>query len=274
MSIRFEELTREQLSGMASQGYAVVVPLGACEQHGPHLPTGTDNLICDEVSRRAVAEAVDMGAKLILAPLIPVGSSAHHIAFGGTISFSSATYLSILKDIGISLADSGFKRLIFLNGHGGNEHLMHQAASDLAVTHLTWTASASYWNIAREALAAACLDQAFSVPGHAGGFETSLILSLAPETVDASRIGREHPRRPWLTAGPPGAFIGKHGELTGMDGYTDPAKLATAEQGEQYLNTIAAAVSRWLLTKWKTMDGDIRAEADTSGTFAPNMKGG
>ncbi|OOC61381.1 creatininase family protein [Paenibacillus ihbetae] len=270
MFTRFDKLTREQLNGMASQGYAVVVPLGACEQHGLHLPTGTDNFICDEISRRAVAEAVDMGARLILAPLLPVGSSAHHIAFGGTISFSSATYLSILKDIGASLADSGFNRLIFLNGHGGNEHLMHQAASDLAVTHLAWTASASYWNVAREALAAACPEEIFPVPGHAGGFETSLILSLAPETVCDDRIGCMHPRRPWMAAGPSGAFIGKQGELTGVDGYTDPSGLATGEQGERYLNTIAAAVAKWLLATWKTMDGDTQAETDGSGNFAPN----
>lgn len=244
----FQRYTREELKAMAQKGYAVVVPLAATEQHGPHLTVDTDSMICDHISRGAVEMALAKGnVNLLLAPMMSIGSSDHHKVFGGTISFSPETYSRVLKDIGDSLVKAGFHKIIYLNAHGGNEHIMHQTAQNLAVEHPIWTASGSYWNIAKEALIAMNADEVGPTPGHAGGFETSLMLSLAADSVRHEEIAREHPSNTWDRSLPPKTFLGRQGELTGIDGYTDSAYLASRQKGKEYLDVIIEAVADWLV---------------------------
>jgi creatinine amidohydrolase len=256
-SILFQDYTRDEIGGLAADGCALVLPLGATEQHGPHLPTGTDSMVCERVALRAAEAASNAGgAKLLLAPLLPIGSSDHHVAYGGTLSISSSTYVGVLRDIGKSAILSGFRKLIFLNGHGGNEHAMHQAAQDLAVDFAVWTASASYWNVARRALSSVEGADAVSIPGHAGLFETSLVLAASPELVKTDRFAAEHPRRNWDGAMPAGAFLGRHPLLTGIDGYTDSPSGATRKLGEDFEGAVVASVADWLTDVYRIMEGD------------------
>lgn len=252
-SILYHDLTREDITEKAREGYMAVIPLAATEQHGPHLPVFTDSLICDHITREAVQKAAS-SIPVLLCPLLPIGCSNHHLSFGGTLSFSSATYLQMLRDIGESLALNGFRKIVFLNGHGGNDPIMHQTANDLAVKHPIWTASASYWSIAREALRMVNADEVGMVPGHAGGFETAAILALREDLVRVDRISTEHGEREWIQSGPPGTFIGRHKELTGVDGYTDAPYKATKEKGSLYLNTISQSVSDWLVQVYRSME--------------------
>jgi len=252
-SILFHDKTRDEISEAARNGYAVVVPLAATEQHGPHLPVFTDSIICEHISTQAVLKA-SQAVPILLAPLLTIGCSNHHLGFGGTISFSSMTYLQMLRDMGESLITCGFRKIIFLNGHGGNEQLMTQTTNDLAVRHPVWTASSSYWTIARAVLEEINADEVGLVPGHAGGFETAAVLALQPGLVRTEQIGATHPKREWIGLGPPGTFIGKHKELTGYDGYSDSANRATAEKGKHYLETIVASVSAWLVMTCRVID--------------------
>lgn len=258
----FHEHTREQIKRMAGEGYMAVVALAATEQHGPHLPVNTDSLIGRFVASRAVEQAA-REAPLLLCPLLPIGCSEHHVAYGGTLSFSPDTYLSMLRDIGESLAAGGFRKIAFLNAHGGNEWLMHQAANDLAVKHPIWTASASYWNLSREELRLEKAEEAGMVPGHAGGFETSAVMALREDLVAAEHLASEHRQRDWVNAGPQGAFIGRHLELTGADGYTDAPIRATKERGERYLAAVVRGVAAWLVDAYRAMErgeSSIRSE--------------
>lgn len=251
--IWLSDYTREQITDMARRGGAVVVPLAATEQHGPHLPVFTDSLICEHIAVRA-AERAAKTVPVLLAPILTVGCSQHHLSFGGTVSFTSATYLQMLRDIGESLVTDGFRKIIFLNGHGGNEPIMHQTANDLAVRHPIWTASASYWSVAREALQAVNASEVGLVPGHAGGFETSVVMAIRPDLVRTDRIGPVHTGRPWINAGPPGAFMGRHQELTGVDGFTDAAHLASPDKGKRYLDAIVDSVGAWLVRTVQAME--------------------
>jgi creatinine amidohydrolase len=251
--VSFSDYTREEITTMARQGYAVVIPLAATEQHGPHLPVFTDSIIGDYIAVKAAEQALN-AVPLLLAPLLPIGCSQHHLAFGGTLSFTSTTYMHVLRDIGESLVKDGFSKIIFLNGHGGNEPIMHQTANDLAVQYPIWTASASYWSVAREALQAVNASEVGMVPGHAGGFETSAVMAIRPDLVRTDCIASEHTGRPWINSGPPGAFIGRHQELTGVDGYTDAAVHATEEKGRIYLDAIIDSVSLWLIRTIKSME--------------------
>ena len=101
----------------ASCDKIVLLPLGAVEQHGPHLGTGTDT---DIVTSLATAAEMQRQDKIILAPGLPFGSSHHHLSFGGTISLSADLYVQVVTDLVRSLLQCGFRRIILLNGHGGN----------------------------------------------------------------------------------------------------------------------------------------------------------
>jgi creatinine amidohydrolase len=249
----FHHHTREEVARLAASGCPVIIPLAATEQHGPHLPVFTDSLIGEHVVYGAVSRANEQ-TPMLVTPVFAVGCSEHHLRFSGTISFTSSTYLHMLNDIAESLVTCGFTKIIFVNGHGGNEKIMHQITSDIAVKHPVWTASASYWSVAAEALQEVQASEVGMVPGHAGGFETSLIMAIAPELVKHEHITDTHIQRPWINSGPPGAFIGRHKELTGYDGYTDAANLATADKGAKYLDAIVNALSEWLLHITKQMN--------------------
>lgn len=252
-TIFMADLDREAISERARGGGAIIVPLAATEQHGPHLPVSTDSLICDYIVRQATGLAAQQ-ADVLVAPLVAVGSSHHHLAFGGTISYSSITYLQLLRDIGESLVKAGFGKIIFLNGHGGNEPAMVQTANDLAVAHPIWTASASYWSIARERMQQMNASELGMVPGHAGGFETAAVMALRPELVREEKLAESHTMREWINAGPAGTFVGKHGELTGYDGYTDAPFKATAAAGQRYLDAIVEEVGAWLVGTVQAME--------------------
>ena len=95
----------------------VIVPIGSLEQHGQHLPLLTDTMINTEICRRA---DIELGDAALFVPILYAGASDHHLRFPGTISFSLSTYTALLEDIVESLINSGFKRIVLFNSHGGN----------------------------------------------------------------------------------------------------------------------------------------------------------
>src|SRR5438552_13655640 len=86
----------------------LIIPLGATEQHGPHLPVGTDTMLVETIAERA-ALASRNSVFIVLGPTLPIGSSAYHVRFGGTISVATATYYRVLMDVGRSAAAGGFR---------------------------------------------------------------------------------------------------------------------------------------------------------------------
>lgn len=228
--IRWDESDRERLTRTLPEAL-VVLPMGATEQHGPHLPTGTDALLATEVAERAVTIAgVEATRDFVVAPSLRVGASDHHHPFGGTLSLRSETLLSVVLDIAHSLVRAGGRRLVLINGHGGNTGVCHAAAAaassrwDLGVAHL------DYWDVADPAA------DGTPVPGHAGAFETSMLLAGRPELV-APRPYRDSPP-PLEPANLHSAEVWRR-----IDGYTDQPDRADAARGEQWLDQISAAVA-------------------------------
>lgn len=249
----FQSLTRDEISKLASSGAAVLVPLGATEQHGPHLPSYTDSLICEYICETAISR-LNIQTPLIIAPMLSIGCSQHHLAFGGTLSFRSSTYLAMLQDIGESLIACGFTKIIFLNSHGGNESIMLQVANDLLVKHRIWVAAASYWNLVPTPIREQLKEEIGPMPGHAGIFETALVKALRPQWVKEDCMVTEHDSLPWLSTGMPNTLIGTHGLLTGRQGYTDAPIQATIEMGQQSLEIITQHVTSWLELTLQTME--------------------
>jgi len=251
---RLVEMTRAEANRVAPESL-LVVPLGATEQHGPHLPVGTDSMLVEAVAERAVLELRD-SFPVVLAPTLPVGSSAHHVPFGGTLSVTSLSFYRVLMDIGRSAASGGFRRMFYLNGHGGNHELAQVAARDLGLELPIAVGAGSWWAMAYDALIEAGSPTIQSIPGHAGGFETAAMMAMAGHLVRDPRPSR--PDQP--AADPP--FRSRfrtevHGSWKAIDGFTDNPAGASAELGARFLTVAAARVAADLGSFYSNSQADI-----------------
>lgn len=220
---RWQERTRDDLSELLP-GSTVVLPLGAVEQHGPHLPTGTDAIIVAEVAAACAAQAGASGRDIVLAPLLGVGVSAHHREFGGTLSLRPSTHLLVLEDILRSIADAGGRRVVILNAHGGNRGTAAAAAEAAAAATGLHVAHLDYWTVLDTA------SQDVSVPGHAGRFETSLMAHLRPELVQTSPHRDSSPR-----IGTAPMVVYSQQIWAAIDGFTDrPHCFSSADGGSSF----------------------------------------
>ncbi len=228
MTVLLHELDRRRLAEVASDTL-VVLPFGATEQHGPHLPIGCDNFIVERVSR-AAAERASTEIRVLVAPTMPYGSSHHHLRFGATLSLQTDTFFRAASDLVRSLAESGVRRIFLLNGHGGNDELLALVARDVALTSEATVGTASYWTVAWDDLVEAGAAAQGWLPGHAGYFETSVLLAAHPELVAAERPDRpgddwaDQLRRTPFRSEAPGAWLR-------IDGYTDSPARGDANAG-------------------------------------------
>ena len=251
---RLVEMTRAEANRVAPE-CLLVVPLGATEQHGPHLPVGTDSMLVEAVAERA-ATALRDSFPVVLAPMLPVGSSAHHVPFGGTLSITSVSFYSVLMDIGRSAASGGFRRMFYLNGHGGNHELAQVAARDLGLELPIAVGAGSWWAMAYDALIEAGSPTIRTIPGHAGGFETAAMMAMAGHLVRDPRPSR--PDQP--AADPPfrsGFRTEVHGSWKAIDGFTDNPAGASAELGARFLTVAAARVAADLGSFYSNSQADI-----------------
>jgi creatinine amidohydrolase len=174
------------------QSTVVVIPFGAIEQHGLHLPLETDALIAQELARRLDEEC---GGDLLVAPTQWLGLSTHHMSFAGTITASVDTYLALASEILGSLAAAGFQKMLVLNAHGGNG-----SALDVVLTKCrlqfpgTRIVLVTYWNVAAQQLSE-LRETPIGGMGHACELETSLLLAIEPTLVRTDRL---QPDGRWL----------------------------------------------------------------------------
>ena len=235
-----QEMTWPEISNL-SRDIPVVIPVAALEQHGHHMPVFTDSLLVGEVVRRVGAVMPD---RVLIAPLMWLGNSHHHMDFQGTLSADPRVYLDLLNGLAENLIAHGFRRIVFINGHGGNITPGKQAIFEIRQRHrdrsellLLFT---SYWDNAHPNAGRPDLVQ--SQMGHACEWETSMMLRLAPHLVkDYARaepvgfeFGFEPAYRGWTT---------KDRTVTGHIGHP---QAATAEKGEYLFATYAAGVGTLL----------------------------
>ncbi len=233
--VRWAEATREELKELLPEA-VVVLPVGATEQHGPHLATGMDALAAERLAE-AGAERARRPATVVLAPALAYGASDHHLPFGGTLSLSAATLAHLLGDLIASAAASGARRLLLLNGHGGNSEVCGQAAADGARAHGVVVAAADYWRL--DPGAGESWGDVF--PGHAGAFETSMMLALRPEGVRRKRM---RPSPGVLPAAPDGLRLETHSLWREIDGFTDDPRVGAEADGAAAFERLADAVAR------------------------------
>jgi creatinine amidohydrolase len=237
------EMTWPEVDAL-SRDTPVIIPVAAVEQHGHHLPVYTDSMLLGEVVRRVELVTYE---RVLFAPLQWLGNSHHHLEFKGTLSASPRVYLDLLRDLAENLMMHGFKRIVFLNGHGGNITPGKQAVFELRQEHRTRSdlllLFMTYWDAAKPNAGRTDLVQ--SQMGHACEWETSMILRIAPHLVkkDVATLPDvgfgfdfEPAYRGWITA-----------DRT-VPGHIGQPRAATADKGEYLFDTFAKGLVTFLDT--------------------------
>ena len=232
------DLTTDDCRDGALRDAVAVLPVAAVEQHGPHLPLGTDAIIAQGYLDRAAALVPD-GLDVLLLPVQAVGKSDEHAGFPGTLTLTAETALRAWTEIGASVARAGCTRLVVVSSHGGNSAVIDLVAG--ALRGLGLVAVTTSWS--RLGVPDGLFPEDEIRHGiHAGGIETALMLALRPDLVRLDRAATFTPRTvamardfAWLSAGRPAAFAWRAEDLHPSGAIGDPT-LGTAEAGHALLD--------------------------------------
>lgn len=243
--VEWANLKAHELRTLSEQDAIVIVPVGSTEQHGPHMPVQTDARLASEVAQRTAHQIADR-APVVVTPTVWSGLAEHHMSLGGTITLDFDTFSRLLRGIVGSLARHGFRRILLLNGHGGNI-----AALDLIVGELTRElaiplTSVNYWMVAPDVVEEVLERQ--TALHHACEGETSLMLAVAPELVDTDRLGEAHGRQdgdPKTALGPGMGRWLPFAERTDS-GVIGDAALASAEKGRVLIEAMVERLAEKL----------------------------
>jgi creatinine amidohydrolase len=259
MSPPLRELSYVEVSGLDPSEWLVIWPIASLEQHGPHLPLGTDAIVLGAVVDR-VRQRLAESVQALYLPLMPIGKSPEHLAFPGSVSMDAATLLGVADGVVSSFAPHGFRSYIFLNGHGGNTALLRASAPDLRakygvrVYNIDLWASSFFGDIIEELFPGMA-----GIDRHGGAAETSMLLHLCPQLVRGTP-GRDELRAAGgrltgqalgpiefdqLTWGIP---FGWQSQDFGYSGVVGDPSLASAEAGRRILeyavDRVCASVAR------------------------------
>jgi len=237
--VEWMNLPAPALQEAARAGCAVILPVASVEQHGSHLPSGVDAILVTEVARRAAGVAGDT----LVAPTIWHGLAEHHMPLGGTFTLDLDTFRAVLSGLCRSLARHGFRRILVLNGHGGNIAALAASALELQEKAGVAVAVATYWEVSA-AQFAAILERQDGVR-HGGEAETSMMLAVRPDLVDEGAMGTAD--GPSEALGPVGG-VHRWRPISHFSGHgiVGVPSVATAEKGERLLGAAAAAIAERL----------------------------
>lgn len=236
------DLRGPQVAECITESSVLVQPIGAIEQHGPHLPLVTDHAIASAVANEACRRAAADGLDVWLLPPLAVSKSNEHAWSPGTLWLSARTLLSVLEDLGRCVASTRARKLVFLNGHGGNSALLGVANRELRLQFGLQTFLAHPSVPADQGGASPPSELGMGV--HGGTDETSLMLHLHPELVDMSLARRAVPD--WLSENQHVRFGGRvsFGWLSddfGPDGHIGDPTHASAELGKRLFDGAVVA---------------------------------
>jgi creatinine amidohydrolase len=237
-SHRWADLNTHDFAALDPARTVAVLPLGATEQHGPHLPLSVDTVLVEGVLNAALTHLAATDPVLVL-PTQTVGLSTEHTAFAGTLHLSPQTLIQVWCDIGASVARAGVKKLLMFNAHGGNVGLMDVVARELRAQHGLIVYSSSWYNLPLDASVVAQFsaeEHRFGI--HAGDIETSMMLALSPERVDMAQArdfasaSQERAKHFAILGNGKSAKLGWHMQDYNPHGAAGNASAATAAKGE------------------------------------------
>ena len=246
----FAYLTWKQVDALPRETTLLVLPTAAIEQHGHHLPLATDTLINNLLLGKALAQ---MPAELPIYALPPVcyGKSNEHVGFPGTMSVSAQTFLAVIRDLGASIAASGFKKVVLYNTHGGNTSLVDVLARDLRAEFglrtfsLFGSPGAAFEGVSKQ-------ERTYGF--HAGEIETAYLLHgtpdlVHPEEYTANYIARVDVPELLKPEGSAANFAWLTRDIAPSGVMGDPSA-ATAENGERWSNEAAVRIAEILVAMY------------------------
>jgi creatinine amidohydrolase len=232
------DMTWQDFAGADTARWIAVLPLGAIEQHGPHLPLGVDAYLADAYLARA-RPLIPAELPVTFLPIQAIGHSEEHVRFAGTLTFSAETVIRAWTEIGEGVRRAGVRKLLLMTSHGGNGPAMEIVARNLRARH--------------DMLVVTCGWQRFGYPDdlfaqdelkhgiHAGDIETSLMLAARAQAVQKDKATADEPATVslekdfrWLNASRPAGFGWMTQDLH-PSGALGNARKATAEKGEAAL---------------------------------------
>jgi len=236
-ALRYAHLSWPEIRDLKKDNIVVVQPFGAIEDHGPHLPVETDNLLINAISLAAVRK---VAKNVLLMPLIPYGYVEHHMDFPGPISIQGHPLVEYLAGALKSLVRHGFRRLLVTNGHGSNRPFMDVAARITMDETNAIIGCVTPYSLARNEIKDICESKYIS---HAEELETSLVLYLDETLVDMSKrvkeIGFPISKYHWrsLIDPPPLSFVDRWSRIS-ETGVVGDATVASKEKGERLFEVI------------------------------------
>lgn len=248
--MRWEEMTAPEIDALDRQRTVAVLPLGSVEQHGHHMPVGTDSLLAHAVCLSAADRLGE--ERVVVLPPPWYGFSSHHMAFAGTITLPATTLVALAEAIVESIVAHTFRRVLIVNGHGGNNNVIGVLASTLGHRfHGTARIAAlTYFQLAREAIAE-IRESRDGGMGHACEFETALLMHVRPDLVKVDRAVNHYPDTgtEYLTTDLLGASRVQSyldfKDLSPSGTLGDPT-LASAEKGARFFDAVTESLARFI----------------------------
>ncbi len=246
-TVLWNQMTAETLRQKAHDGALVLLPVASTEQHGPHLATGVDTILCAEACRRT-AHKVAAHQPVVVAPTVWMGLAEHHVAFGGTFTVSLTTWHALLHDLCQAILRAGFEKILIVNGHGGNMAALNTLTTELTRELGAPIATTTYFIPATQAgLVAPLLDDQEGVI-HACEAETSMMMVAAPDLVDETRLADAHGPQPSMgeVLSPALQRWRSFKDIT-LTGVLGDARRSTPEKGVKLLEIVSQTLADALI---------------------------
>ncbi len=255
---KLARMTWKEVREKSAQGAMALVPVGSLEQHGPHLVVQTDTKVVAKVAAGVEKALEDRGLTVCLTTVLWLGCSPHHLNLCA-ISLNPDLYSDVIESIAESLIAAGFKKIFFLNGHGGNSAPLQVALNDIAMKHDILVGCGAYWELAANSIRRNRESRAGGM-AHACELETSLMQHLLPEGVRQKLIRKHIPDLPSratidLTESGPIKLGFRFSDLNPEGSLGDPT-LASPEKGRRFLEGIVAEVTEALADFYHLKIGD------------------
>jgi creatinine amidohydrolase len=241
--VEWRKLRADQLRERARGDAIVILPVASLEQHGPHLPVEVDSMLGETVAIRAARKIDDRGQQAVVLPVLWTGLSEHHMSFGGTVTLDFSAFSAVVEGVCRSVLRHGFKRIVLLNAHGGNENALRTITDELTPKLGVPIVQFTYWYAAAAAIAKILETQGGLM--HACEAETSMMLAVRPELVAMDRVGMAKANSTPDVADVVGGGVYRWRTIgaRSSSGVIGNPEAATAEKGERLFEAIAAALA-------------------------------
>jgi creatinine amidohydrolase len=243
MHTEWRKLRADQLREQARLNAIVIVPVASLEQHGPHLPVEVDSILGETVALGTAQKVQAKGEKVLVLPVIWTGLSEHHMSFGGTVTLDNAAFAAVIEGVVRSVRRHGFRRIVLLNAHGGNENALRTTTDDLTPKLGVPIVQFTYWYAAAVPIAKILETQGGL--SHACEAETSMMMAVRPDLVATDRIplakANRTPDTDDVVGG--GVYLWRNIGSRSGSGVIGNPEAASAEKGKRLFDAISTALA-------------------------------